>query len=188
MSDKPKFPRAQALAVARELCIALKPVTDRLVVAGSLGRGKMEVGDVEILFVPKVELVKVGLFDSDSQCVDQAYAFIERLLAGGNLSKRPNINGGFTWGQRNKLAIHHPSGVPVDLFSTTQENWWVSLVVRTGSKETNLLLTTGAIKLGRTLNAYGCGVTERDGNVIPATSEQHVFELCGVPYREPNKR
>lgn len=79
------------------------------------------------------------------------------------------------------------------------ENWWVSLVVRTGSKETNLRLTTGAQRLGRTLHAYGSGVTinraqtiggeaHLPGSEIKATSEQAVFELCEVPYLEPEQR
>jgi DNA polymerase/3'-5' exonuclease PolX len=78
--------------------------------------------------------------------------------------------------------------VPVDFFATTPENWWVSLVVRTGSLEMNLELTKGANHLGRSLNVYGRGVTRADGTVIPATSEEHVFELCGVKYRVPSAR
>lgn len=50
-----KFPRTQALAVAEELVAALRPACERLEIAGSLRRGKAEVGDVEILFVPRVE-------------------------------------------------------------------------------------------------------------------------------------
>lgn len=67
-------------------------------------------------------------------------------------------------------------------------NWFVSLVIRTGSKEMNLKLTDGAIKLGRTLNAYGSGVTLEDGRVMPATSEEDVFFLCQVPYVPPECR
>lgn len=188
MSDKRKWPRAAAIVVAREICILLKPVTERLVVAGSLRRGKDEVGDVEILFVPKVERVQNGLFAEDVEKMDAADDCINRLVENGRIEKRPSVLGSSTWGTKNKLAIHRASGIPVDFFATTEENWWVSLVIRTGSKEMNLALTTGAQKLGRTLNAYGCGVTESDGTVIPATSEQHVFELCGVPYRDPHKR
>ena len=44
------------------------------------------------------------------------------------------------------------------------------MVVRTGSKETNLRLTTGAQKQGRSLNAYGRGVTCSDGSIVPATT------------------
>ena len=56
MSGKQKFPRAAALAVAKELCDALKPLAEKLIVAGSLRRRKQEVGDVEIVFVPKIEM------------------------------------------------------------------------------------------------------------------------------------
>jgi hypothetical protein len=68
-------------------------------------------------------------------------------------------------------------------------NWWVSLVIRTGGKDTNLKLATGARKLGRTLHAYGCGVEDlKTGEVVKANSEQDVFRLCAVDYIEPNQR
>ena len=57
---KVTFPRAVAIQVARELCEALKPHCERLIVAGSLRRGKQEVGDVEILYIPKRGLGKDG--------------------------------------------------------------------------------------------------------------------------------
>jgi hypothetical protein len=56
------------------------------------------------------------------------------------LTKRKNKNGVTTWGTLNKLATHATSGIGVDLFATTHDRWFVSLVVRTGSKETNLSL------------------------------------------------
>ena len=46
MSDKPKIPREQALAVFYELKRELDPFCERLELAGSLRRGKAEVGDV----------------------------------------------------------------------------------------------------------------------------------------------
>jgi len=55
MSAKVKYPRMAALSVAKELCDLLKPVTQRLIVAGSLRRRKEQVGDVEIVFIPKWE-------------------------------------------------------------------------------------------------------------------------------------
>ena len=62
---KTRFPRAAAIAVARELCEALKPHCERLIVAGSLRRMKQQVGDVEIVYIPKIrkyqiDLLKVG--------------------------------------------------------------------------------------------------------------------------------
>jgi hypothetical protein len=67
-------------------------------------------------------------------------------------------------------------------------SWWVSLVIRTGGEETNLKLTNGALARGAHLNAYGAGITLQNKQIIPATSERHVFELCNVPYQEPEFR
>lgn len=186
MSEKRKFPHAAALAVAEELQALLAPACKRIAIAGSLRRLKPEVGDIELLFIPIFTSRPDGLFDCS--LVDVCSEVAEGLLARGVLAKRPNVNGSFTWGERNKLAIHVPSGIPVDLFGTSEANWWVSLVVRTGSKETNLALTTGANKRGASLMAYGNGVKWSDGTITPATSEEHVFEMCGVTYKEPQHR
>lgn len=184
--SKTKFPHAEALAVAEELQAMIAPACHRIAIAGSLRRLKPEVGDIELLYIPVMSERPDGLFDK--QIVDVCSEVVEKLLASGVLAKRPNVNGHFTWGERNKLAIHVPSGIPVDLFGTNEENWFVSLVIRTGSKETNLALTTGAQKQNASLMAYGCGVKWSDHTVTRATSEQHVFDLCKVPYKEPKFR
>ena len=186
-NKKKKWPWDVALPAAKEICARLAPACERIAIAGSLRRGKSEVGDIEILFEPRMSTRPDGLFDT--RIISVADEAIEQLLHGGYFAKRPNKNGVFAWGESNKLAIHTASGIPVDLFSTSEEKWWTALVIRTGSKETNLRLTTGANKLNRTLNAYGYGTTDRKtGETTRATSEQDVFELCGVPYLEPKDR
>ncbi len=187
MSDKRKFPRFDALDVANELCDRLTPHCERLAVAGSLRRGKAEVGDIEILLIPRMAQMPDGLFDV--KAFNLADSELVQLVGMGVLRPRPNVNGHVSWGEKNKLAVHVPSGIPVDIFSTTADNWYVALVVRTGSKETCLRLTTGAHKLNRELIAYGPGVRDRGtGEVIKATSEEHVFRLCGVEFLAPENR
>ena len=406
MSDGKRYPWAEAMAVAQDLQARLVPSCQpgRCVIAGSLRRNKPTVGDVELLYHPKMGTRRIDLLKSEAYSI--ADEVIENMVRCGILNKRPNKNGVFTWGPKNKLAIHVASGIPVDFFAVPSEvcpcvivekkyngdyeraimsepsslqahlrclrealsgaerqsvqqemqhhtsmergesekegpqssdhalchlsnagsqqpllepqknlfggvqkkiapqtddgaatnidcqrcvqpddaqtglrdgvvsrevrrreqaplrdgapsnhgaalgpetgkmgnrtspqrsekrqsdresgncnventhgqrglsslskgvqnkvicplclgsgmfipNWWVSLVIRTGGKETNLQLTNGAIRLGRSLMAYGCGARCSDGSIIAATSEQHVFELCGVPYREPADR
>lgn len=183
-----KVPLATAIELAEQMKALLAPVVERIAIVGSVRRRKAVVGDVELLFIPKIESRAAGLFDSEP--FDLASEFIDKLVADGTLGKRLKDGTNFVagWGAKNKLAFHRESGISLDLFSTTAENWWVSLVIRTGGKDTNLLLTTGAQKLGYTLNAYGAGVTTRDGTVIPATSEEHVFRLCALPYKLPHER
>lgn len=186
MSERQKYPHADALAVARELQSMLKPSCLRVAIVGSIRRLKPMVSDIELLFIPRHSERRDGLFDT--RIVDVCAEVCDKLLADGVLAKRPNVNGRFAWGEKNKLAVHVVSGIPVDLFATSEANWWVSLVIRTGSKETNLALTAGANKYGGTLLAYGCGVKWNDDRIEKADSEEAVFKMCGVPFKEASKR
>lgn len=51
-----------------------------------------------------------------------------------------------TWGDKNKLAIHIPSGIHVDFFATTERAWHNYLVCRTGGAENNIAISTAAQK------------------------------------------
>ena len=188
MSDGKRWHIDEANSVAARVQQQIEHYCERIEVVGSVRRGKREVGDVELLFIPKFDNRQIDMFVT--RPIDTAHERIIALANTGFLAKRLNKEGHIAgWGTKNKLAVFVENGMPVDLFSTTADDWWVSLVIRTGGKYSNLRLTTGANILNRTLNAYGCGVTDRKtGIVTAATSERHVFELCGVPYQEPEDR
>lgn len=187
MGDKQKWAAVEAATVAVALKGALAPFCERIEIAGSLRRGKRMVSDIELLYVGRRQNIANDFFN-ESTC-DAAAACLDSLLNRSVIAKRPNSLGRFTWGPQNKLGIHVESGIPVDFFSTSEANWWVSLVIRTGSKETNLKLTTGAQARGRTLHAYGAGVEiNATGEVMACRSEEDVFEWCGVPYLKPEDR
>lgn len=188
MSERTRFPFDQAIGVAHALknCIPCK----RIQAAGSLRRKRADVGDIELLLIPADpvrERNPADLFEWIS--VSPTDKAICAMISQGVLEKRKNVMGLETYGEKNKLMRHLPSGIPVDLFSTDPDCWFVSLVIRTGSKETNLRLTMGAQKLGRRLLAYGAGVRDNQtGEIFPCRSERDVFDLCGVPYLEPEER
>ena len=185
-TTKAKWPRAAAIEVARELCAILEPVTERLIVAGSLRRRKAEVGDVEILFVPKVEKQKVDLLRV--AFVSLADMAIDRMLRDGTLAKRQSKIGTVAWGDKNKLAVHR-SGVPVDLFVADAACWYNYLVCRTGPADSNTRIATRAQMKGYKWNPYGRGFTHLGtGTVVPMESEEAVFEFVGLPYLPPHER
>jgi len=62
------------------------------------------------------------------------------------LAMRLNKRGSRTYGPKNKLMVHLPSGIGVDIFSTDEECWPVSLVVRTGGETTNKRIAMAAIR------------------------------------------
>lgn len=185
---KPRFPRAAALDVCRELCRELKPVTERLIVAGSLRRRKEEVGDVEILFIPKWgKITRPDQLFAETCNITEAT--IETLRFRGVLDARLNKDGREAMGPKNKLMVHRASGIPVDLFTASPENWWNYLVCRTGGAESNVLIATVAREQGYSWSPYGSGfIRLSDQRLIPMTSEQHVFEFLGLPYLQPWER
>lgn len=183
---RPRFPRAIAQAVAEELIAALAPACERIQYAGSLRREKPTVGDVELLFIPRIGLVPDGLFDL--RPVPATDAVLDALLGANIIARRRNVRGAEMWGAKNKLAVHVASGIPVDLFAATPENWFNYLVCRTGPMESNVAIATAAQARGWKWNPYGPGFTDHRGVTIAAGSERDVFALAGLPFAEPPQR
>jgi DNA polymerase/3'-5' exonuclease PolX len=187
--DKKRFPRALALQVARELVRALEPAAERIIVAGSLRRMKKEVGDVEILYIPKLlkdQPHPADMFRTvDLNLADGVISLLEKR---GVLAKRENKIGGFTFGPLNKLMLHCESQVPVDLFAATALNWYNYLVCRTGSAANNTRIAQKAQELGLKWHPYNHGFTRADGTWIHVTTEEQVFTTLSLPYLEPKDR
>ncbi|MBA7555427.1 hypothetical protein ES705_48089 [subsurface metagenome] len=166
----------KAKAIADELVELLRLACERLVVAGSIRRRKPDVGDIELLCIPKFV-----------EGVDQLDQKLKWLIGTHVLEYRPNKKGSIVYGPKNKLLRHADSDIGVDIFSTDEECWWVALVVRTGPKESNIAIATTAQKRGWRLRAYGAGFDTPEG-LIRCKSERDVFELVGLPYKEPRER
>lgn len=189
---KTRYAHPIALNVATMLTAALEPFCERIVVVGSLRRMKPTVGDVEILFIPRFERRKADMFmDEDVNLAEEAIA---RLLSAGILGLRVSKTGHTSWGVKNKLAVHTASGIPVDLFTASPENWWNYLVCRTGPGESNIQICQAAQAKGWKWEPYNSGfsrVLPQVGggpNTHVVTSEEDVFNFVGLPYLPPEKR
>lgn len=185
-APKRRWPRAAAMVVAERLFSLLLPACERVAIAGSLRRGKPDVGDVEMLFIPRVEsrANPADLF-AEMQ-VDLAEGVIEEWLSAGVLTKRLSVDGRASWGRKNKLAVHVETGIPVDLFAATRENWWNYLVCRTGPAESNMQIAGEALKRGWKWNPYGVGFSrggrdDQDYEERVVTCEAEVFRFAGLP-------
>lgn len=185
MTEEKRFPHKLACQVAGEILEALRPACTRLQVAGSVRRLRPFVKDVEILFVPAVIYRKTDLFFSEPvKPVEEKIAW---LHTEGIIEKRLNSLGRETWGELNKLARHVETGLPIDLFAANDENWWNLLVCRTGPKQSNMDICKAAAKKGWTWRPYEKGFTSGAHWHI-THSEREVFELVGLPYKEPRDR
>ena len=166
----------KARVIAEELKNLLKPACERIEIAGSIRRQKPNVGDVELLVIPKHEGL-VSPLDWE----------IQTLLFGGILDFRRNKRGSRVYGPKNKLMVHVPSGIAVDLFSSTEENWGMALFVRTGPREWNIKAMSRFRELGMQGHAYG-GVTDAEGNELGCPDEETIFGYLGWAYVPPERR
>jgi len=166
----------RAKAIAEQLKRLLEPACERIVIAGSIRRRKPEVGDIELLCIPKY-VAGVDQLDREIGAL-----FIQRILG-----FRLNKLGSKVYGPKNKLLRHLESGIGVDIFSTSEECWPVALVVRTGGKITNQRIATAALRKGYRFHAYGSGFSTPNGEIV-CHSEREVFETAGLPYQEPWER
>lgn len=169
-----------ALPVAEELRDALFPACHMIQIAGSLRRCKPDVGDIELVCIPRADTNNIF-------AVDELDAAIQRMIADGTLAYRLNARGGRTYGPKNKLLVHVPSGIPLDVFSTEARFWGMALLVRTGSAEFNVQVMAHFKRIGFQGHAYG-GVTNRAGVELDCPDEETVFRLLGWGYISPDRR
>lgn len=105
MLEQPKSEYAFAMALAGKLVCALVGSVERIEVCGSLRRRRALVGDIEIVYIPKIvpETIPESLF-SETRLVNKTDRAIDDLIAAGILAKRQNVDGRESWGPKNKLA------------------------------------------------------------------------------------
>jgi len=185
---KRKWPLELAQLVAEELVALMNGSCDRIQIVGSVRRKKKEVGDVEVLYIPKWKKKEFATDLFGEELTNEATEKVLSLEADGILARRKTEKkGSIIFGEWNKLMVHPATGVPVDLFSTTEECWWNSLVCRTGGAKTNTMISMAAIKRGLKWNNNGPGFTSAD-SIIPTYSEEDVFKIVGMQYWPPERR
>ena len=167
----------QAELIANNILRILEPTCQKVAIVGSIRRRKLFPNDLELLCIPKY-----------FAGVDMLDAKIQTMIHFDMLGYRLNKLGSKVYGPKNKLLVHLPSGIGVDIFSTTAECWPVAMVVRTGGKDTNIMISRRAKEWGMSFHAYGRGFTLPDGGELVCLREVDVFKAVGLRYLEPWER
>ena len=87
-----------------------------------------------------------------------------------------------------KIARVTMEKIDLDVYYATEETWATLLLIRTGSKESNLRLATAAKRKGWRLAASGGGLFDENDQRIAGDTEQSIFEALGLRYPEPWER
>ena len=185
--EKNRYLLALAEVVGQSLLDLLAPACERIEIAGSIRRRREDVGDIELLCVPRSAppdmLGYAPPVPSAGDSVDQA---VKELIAAGVMKHRRLKDGKTAYGPSNKLLAHVVTGIPVDIFSVPAENWGMALLVRTGPADYCVQVMERFRALGMQGHAYG-GVTRGDLE-IQCPTEEAVYDLLGWQYCPPERR
>ena len=156
----------KALKIAERVKAELAPHCERVEIAGSIRRRKPEVGDIEIVAIPKP--YDVGLFASGIAPIVEQW---------------PKVRGSLPCKYTQRTL---PDGIALDLFFATRENWGLIFAIRTGSADySHRVLACGWVR-----NGYKSvdGMLTRDGVAVAVPEERDLFRLAGVRWVEPEER
>lgn len=157
-----------AAVLADRIVHCIEHLCDKIQVVGSIRRKRPEVHDIDIVLIPQA-----WMWNTIIQClkIDMKACVVK---AGQELA-----------------TLEVPIGatnetISVDIYKARPETWGVLLLIRTGSKEHNIMMCSKVRTLGMMLSAAQ-GVI-KDGKVIASRSEKEIFRALGMEYIEPENR
>lgn len=160
------YPYTQMYELALKIEELLAPHCDRIEIAGSIRRKKSQIGDIEIVAIPKA----YGPNDGIAAIVNQW----------------PKVKGEMIFGKTKYTQRVLPEGIKLDLFFATPENWGSILAIRTGSADfSNRVLACGWVKQG--YKSEG-GFLFKNDQKFEVHEEKDLFQIIGIPYVEPENR
>ena len=174
---KTKMLLSEAEKRALEFVELLRPYCERVEIAGSIRRRKPDVGDIEIVAIPKPVTDLFGSpisLSTDHALNGLGWAKDGRVVANGNKMKKVIFD-----------------DVQLDLFIVTPPaEFGVIFAIRTGSAEFSRKLVTSKMH-GGLLPSYlkvSDGAFWRGDKKISTPEEIDVFNVIGMQYLEPEKR
>lgn len=180
--SKIKLPLIQAQTLAGKILATLSPGCQRVEIAGSIRREKAEIGDIEIVAIPRPALDLFG--QPIGSALDTVLA---DLLHAGRL-----VRGDKNGENYKNFFVPSVEGLKLDLFITSPECWGVIFTIRTGSADFSRRLVTQSGKSGLLPNdlRVSGGRIWRGLDALETPEEADVFELIGGPgyWVEPKDR
>lgn len=189
---KTTMPLEQALKIAEYYRDELAPYCERIEIAGSIRRKKSEVGDIEMVAIPKFKSIsEANLFGERGQ-----YNALETVIQEAHQNGMGLIKNGSRYKQlvlpKNILGKGSNADVIyMDLFIVLPPSQWgVQLLIRTGPAEFSKKAVTQR-RIGGWLPS-DCVVKDgqvlRNGILIPMSEEEDFLALIGKPGLKPEER
>ncbi len=196
MTGDTRYPLAIAREAAETLRDLLAPACERIEIAGSVRRRREMVKDLELVAVPRIDMVSGSNIWGDPEPVDLLESLLAELIADhiGDLGYRlvdvHRADGSIERQYRNGPAYKALTwnDLPVDLFIVRPENgadWGVIFTIRTGPAEYSQRLVTDCQR--RFMRVKG-GRLLHHGQHVPCPEERDFLAALGEPWKEPWER
>jgi DNA polymerase/3'-5' exonuclease PolX len=153
----------RAKEIAEKYKAILAPMCERIAIAGSIRRQKPEVGDIEIVCIPRGK---------------DMYRFV------GTVNSWYKVKGEPT-GKYTQRVL--PEGIKLDLFIANKDNWGLILAIRTGSADfSHRILAVGWKRKG--FKSENGILIAQDGSRRYIREEEDLFDLIGISFVDPIRR
>lgn len=163
------------------ICPKDTTLVERIEEAGSLRRGKADVGDLELVAIAKPT---VDLLGGETYSAVPIRTRLE--TAGWEVIKGREGDKYIKF----MLPMQGSLRMPVDLFLTTPEQWGIIHIIRTGSSDFSHRLVTSKLAGGWMPFGMQCadGWLWKNGEKLITREEEDVFRLLGVEWVAPKDR
>lgn len=153
----------------------LSPYAERIEVAGSIRRKCESIGDIDLVVIPKT----VPISDLFGNPTGQRNKVAEEIRKTCLERGWPLVKDGAQY------LVFESGGVQVDIWFGTPANFGTLWMCRTGSKDHNIWLASGAAKRGGHWHPHD-GLTL--GGKLIAAEEKEIYAALGLQYLFPEAR
>lgn len=188
-----RIPHHRALAMAEQVCTLLEPYNHKIEILGSIRRRRVDVGDIEIMTMPKIVPADHDLFGDVSREKNLHFDFILQNI-GLRFDHRPDKRGQNACGERyQRLVYFGEEEFPLDIFCVLPPaQWGLQKIIRTGPADYSKRLVTprnkGGTRLPHGFTVEGGAIRDPRGQVVQTPEEKDVYNFLGIHFVEPEDR
>lgn len=192
MSAGTGIPLLQARGLASKLLALLAPACERIEIAGSIRREKPEVHDIELVAMPKWDVISGDDLWGTAVEIDMLDDRLAELRGNGTLrlrdveARKADGTTAITHRDGDSYKALEFEGIPVDLFIVRPPaDWGVIFAIRTGPGDWNQRIVTDCQRYLRRVDG---GRVYRSGKYVPCREERDFFAAIGQDWIDPRDR
>ena len=191
-----------AMTLAERVQRELLPYCLKCEIAGSIRRGRPEVGDIDLVILPKVSTSPRSMVEQiKARCKERC-----RVITDGKqnficaMKVKSGLDGVSPHHEEFQMDIFFAHNGVEDLLAPQPTNLGSLLLCRTGSKEHNIMLCARAKSMDMHWNPYqglfaggmweldGQDSTYKGGTLIASETEEKIYEALGLKWISPALR